>query len=213
MNKINVLILTLVLFIGAAAPASGLKISLYTSKALWLADLGSQYQEETFTDNILHDPGIQFTSPQGVIRLEEYHDILNSWSNNSGFTLWSFADEIYGFGGDWTLGGPGGSGNSLTVTMIADGSSYPVGVLGSGYNNDFWGFISSDAPLTEVLLVGGTGKNQQSYTLDNMVYGTLCANSVFFADVKAASTPIPLPGTLLLLASGFIPLILLRSRR
>ena len=71
------------------------------------------------------------------------------------------------YGGNWTLGGPGGSGNSLQV-YIAD-SSFHVGSISNSYGGGFWGFVS-DTPVTSVRLVGGSGTNQQNYTLDNMVY-------------------------------------------
>jgi hypothetical protein len=54
------------------------------------------------------------------------------------------------------------------LVYIAD-SSLLVGVIPNSYGGGFWGFIS-DTPFTSVQLIGGSGTNQQNYTLDNMVY-------------------------------------------
>ncbi|HPO70772.1 MAG TPA: hypothetical protein PKV53_10740 [Anaerohalosphaeraceae bacterium] len=98
---------------------------------------------------------------------ECYQDVLASTSQNEPATTWSFAAEIIGYGGNWTLGGPGGSGNYLLI-YIDDLLPY-VGFISNSYSGEFWGFIS-DTPFTSVRLVGGTGTNQQNYRLDDMVY-------------------------------------------
>jgi hypothetical protein len=82
-------------------------------------------------------------------------------------TIWTFSPQVIAYGGTWTLAGPGGSGNSLLVYI--DDIDQPVGVISNNYDGDFWGFIS-DTPFTSVTLLGGTGSNQQSYKLDDMVY-------------------------------------------
>jgi len=127
------------------------------------------FQTEDFDDVYLNE-GLSFVSSEsGNINTKfgYYHDVLMSSSNNEPITIWTFDSPIYAFGGTWTLGGPGGSGNYLLVYM--DDLDHPAGIISSSYNGDFWGFVST-APFTKVLLIGGGGSNQQSYKLDDIVY-------------------------------------------
>jgi hypothetical protein len=98
---------------------------------------------------------------------EYYQDVLASQSQNEPMTTWSFTPLITAYGGNWVLGGPGGSGNSLLVS-IPD-LSLSVGAISNSFNGEFWGF-TSDTPFASVKLVGGSGTNQQNYSLDDMVY-------------------------------------------
>ncbi|MFZ2088920.1 MAG: hypothetical protein WAU47_10115, partial [Desulfobaccales bacterium] len=86
-------------------------------------------------------------------------------------------------------GGPGGSGNSLLVSI--NDFSYDVGAISNSFDGEFWGFIS-DTPFTSVKLIGGSGTNQQNYQLDNMVY-----------------SQVPVPGTLWLFSGGLMGLLAL----
>jgi len=144
-------------------------VTVYTNKTEWENALGGQFLTEDFSDDQLND-GVSFISTEsGHINpaMGYYQDVLASGSQNDPMTTWSFTPEIVGYGGNWTLGGPGGSGNSLLV-YIADSSLY-VGAISNSYGGEFWGFIS-DTPFASVKLVGGGGTNQQNYQLDNMVY-------------------------------------------
>jgi hypothetical protein len=144
-------------------------ITVYTDKAEWENALGGSFVTEAFSDDQLNN-GVSFVSTEsGHINPAEecYQDVLASTSQNEPTTTWSFASEIIAYGGNWTLGGPGGSGNYLLV-YIDDLSPY-VGFISNSYSGGFWGFIS-DTPFTSVRLVGGTGTNQQNYRLDDMVY-------------------------------------------
>jgi hypothetical protein len=182
--KLTVLCVVLAAFLFLSSVACGLTVTVYTDKALWETALAGQFQTEDFADSLLNT-GVSFTSSEsGHINPAEecYQDVLASQSQNEPTTVWSFAPDIFAYGGNWTLGGPGGSGNSLLV-YIADLSFY-VGYIPNSYNGSFWGFIS-DIPFTSVQLKGGPGSNQQNYKLDNMVYA-----------------PIPEPMTMSLLAIG-----------
>ena len=70
-----------------------------------------------------------------------------------------------------------------------------IGAISNSYGGEFWGF-TSDTPFTSVKLVGGSGSNQQNYSLDNMVY-----------------SPVPEPATLSLLAAGLGGLLIRRKRK
>ena len=123
-----------------AATVSASTITIYTDRAQWESALGGQFLTEDFSDSELND-GVSFVSTEsGHINpeLECYQDVLASQSQNEPMTTWSFTPEVYGYGGNWTLGGPGGSGNSLLV-YIAD-SSLLVGTISNSYGGGFWGF-------------------------------------------------------------------------
>ncbi len=161
----------------------------YTDKVAWEDALGKQFLSEGFADDELN-VGVSFVSSEsGHINpaQEVYQDVLASASQNEPMTSWIFTPEISAYGGNWTLGGPGGSGNSLQVYI--DDSSHFVGAIPNSYGGEFWGFIS-DSPFTSVKLIGGAGTNQQNYKLDDMVY-----------------SPIPIPAAVWLFCSGIWVLI------
>ena len=185
--------LTLAMSMSWATTASA-STTLYTDKTAWESALGGLFLTEAFADDQLNT-GVSFVSNEsGHINPEQenYQDVLASTSQNEPMTTWSFTPEITAYGGNWTLGGPGGSGNSLLV-YIADSSLY-VGSISNSYNGGFWGFIS-DSPFNSVKLIGGGGTNQQHYSLDDMVY-----------------SPVPEPGTLWLLSGGLICFLTWRRR-
>lgn len=146
--------------------------TVYTDKMLWQNAVGGLFLAEEFSDDQLNT-GVSFVSSEsGHINPAQqcYQDVLASQSQNEPMTTWSFSPQIVAYGGDWTLGGPGGSGNSL-LAYLAD-TAQSVGSISNSYNGGFWGFVS-DAPFTSVRFVGGSGNNQQNYSLDNMVYATV----------------------------------------
>jgi hypothetical protein len=194
MRNLTMWCVTLVLFVCCATTVSA-GIVIYTDKAAWENAVGGQFLTEDFSDQQLNT-GVSFVSTEsGQINpaLGYYHDVLASTSQNEPMTTWSFVPKIRGFGGIWTLGGPGGSGNSLLV-YIADVPEY-VGAISNSYGGEFWGF-TSDIPFTSVRLIGGSGTHQQNYRLDDMVY-----------------SQVPEPGTLCLLGGGLMGLLILRRRR
>lgn len=177
----------------SAATVSAAMITVYTNKTDWQNAVSGQFLTEEFADSILNT-GVSFVSTESghVNPAQEcYQDVLASQSQNEPMTTWSFTPQITAYGGDWTLGGPGGSGNSLLV-YVGDSNLY-VSFISNSYGGEFWGF-TSDAPFTSVRLVGGSGSNQQNYSLDNMVYSS-----------------VPEPSTLSLLALGGLAMI--RRRR
>ncbi|MBN1912385.1 MAG: PEP-CTERM sorting domain-containing protein [Pirellulales bacterium] len=183
----------LVVFISCATTVHGATV-VYTDKTAWENAVGGQFMTEEFADDQLN-PGVSFdASESGHINPaeENYQDVLASTSQNEPMTIWHFAPGITGYGGNWTLGGPGGSGNSLLV-YLADSSVY-VGTIPNSYSGEFWGF-TSDIPFTSVKLIGGNGIHQQHYSLDNMVY-----------------SQVPEPGVFLLIGTGLIGLLFWRRR-
>ena len=182
---------TLGVLISWAAIVGAATVTIYTDRTEWENALGSQFRTEHFEDEILN-AGVSFVSTEsGHINTAEecYQDVLASQSQNEPMTIWSFAPGITAYGGDWTLGGPGGSGNSLLVYI--DDSSTCVGSISNSYSGEFWGFIS-DTEFTSVKLVGGGGTNQQNYSLDDMAYSPIpAAGIIIFVDDDAPNDPGP----------------------
>ncbi|GEM_PF-1982835 len=212
MRRLMVLGLTLGLLLVWAGAAAALTVTVYTDQAAWEQAVGA-FATEDFSDKNLN-PGVSYEAyASGHINpnLECYQDVLPSSNPNEPMTKWFFTQEITAFGGTWTLGGPGGSGNSLQVSLPE--FSYPVEAISSNFNNEFWGFIS-DTPFTSVLLKGGTGSNQQHYNLDDMVYSQLGVPLAFTGSSQTVQTVAnPLPPSALLLASGLLGLGALGWRR
>ncbi|MET0028922.1 MAG: hypothetical protein ABW101_14940 [Candidatus Thiodiazotropha sp.] len=169
MRILSSLCLSILFFLSLPGTAMGFTVIIYTDRTEWENALAGQYLTEDFNDQLLND-GVTYTaSESGHINVYfgYYQDVLMSSSQNAPSTIWTFVPQIIAYGGTWTLGGPGGSGNSLYLYI--DGNEHPVAVITNSYNDDFLGIIA-DAPFTSVTLMGGTGSNQQSYKLDDMVY-------------------------------------------
>ena len=168
MRRLLFLGLTLALFMSLSGTVMGFTVTIYTDQTEWENALAGQVVTEDFNDQILND-GISLYTESGHINdyFGYYHDVLNSSSAKGPITIWDFTPQINAYGGTWTLGGPGGSGNYLLIYI--DDIEDPVGIITNGYNGDFWGFIS-DTPFTSVTLIGGSANNQQNYQLDDMVY-------------------------------------------
>lgn len=223
MRKLFVLGLMLALVMALAGAAGALEVNIYTDKTAWMNALGGNFLTEDFNDAQLNE-GVSYTSSEsGGINLKfgYYHDVLASYSANSPQTTWFFSPQVTAYGGNWTLGGPGGSGNSLGVYL--NDLSYKVGSISNSYNGGFWGFIS-DTPFAAVLLMGGTGSNQQIYKLDDMVYSVIAAgdsslmassSDIFSRNYTMSSNVVqnPVPPSVLLLGSGLLGLGIWRRFR
>jgi hypothetical protein len=181
MRKLPALSAALVLLTLGVATTGAATVTVYTDKTEWENALDRLFLTEGFADDQLN-VGVSFDSTESghINPMQEcYQDVLASESQNEPMTTWSFVPQITAYGGNWVLGGPGGSGNSLLV-YIADLSLY-VGAIPNSYNGGFWGFIS-DTPFTSVRLVGGGGIHQQNYSLDDMVYAPVALESDFDGD-------------------------------
>ncbi len=192
MRRFAVIALTLVVLLSGAPLAAALEVTFYTDRAAWENACVGPFFTEDFSDDLLN-PGVSYTSSSsGNISNGFYHDVLQSTNPNEPMTTWFFTPSIVGFGGNWDLGGPGGSGPSLLV-FVNDLSTY-VGAIPNSYEGGFWGFIA-DTPFNAVLLQGGPGDHQQHYKLDNMSY-----------------CQVPLPGAFWLAAGGLLSLLVRRRR-
>lgn len=169
MRILSVSGLTLVALIYYSTGVNALT-TIYTDKTAWENALAGQFRTEDFADSQLN-PGVSYVSSESAHinpATENFMDVLASMSQNEPTTTWSFSPRISAYGGNWTLGGPGGSGNSLLVYI----DSLYVGAISNNYGGEFWGLVS-DHYFTNVKLIGGSGSNQQNYSLDNMVYSPI----------------------------------------
>jgi len=210
MKKILVGLTALAMQLFLAASGYGVTMTIFTDKAAWSQAAGGQFATETFADNVLHDPGLTYTTVMGSIALERWRDVLNVTSSHPAMTTWQFNPSVTAYGGTWTLGGPGGSGNSLVVSLPEYGLT--VGRITSSYYGDFWGFVT-DTPFSQVRLQGGTGSNQRMYFLDDMVYGgglLAAANSQGLV-ISTAMVATPVPPSVWLLGGAL--LVIWRRRR
>ena len=100
-----------------ATTVSSATITIYTDKTEWQNPMAGECLTEDFADTLLN-VGVSYVSNEsGHINLqfECYQDVLASQSQNEPMTTWTFEPQTAGYGRDWTLGGPGGSGaSSLT---------------------------------------------------------------------------------------------------
>jgi len=132
----------------------------YTDRSEWEAALptGVGVEEERFDDTVLN-PGVTVFSMAGeTISGGVFNDSVTEFGGIVTLdTFWSFNFPVYGFGGDWNLGGPTG----LRIV----GHDIP-----GTYTGGFWGFVSA-TPLSTVQIIIAGSDATVSYTLDNLVYG------------------------------------------
>ena len=110
MNFKSIVFTSTALFMYCALPVNAATV-IYTDKTAWESALGGQFLTEDFSDSDLNT-GVSYVSTEsGHINPAHgyYQDTLASTSQNEPMTTWSFTPEITAYGGDWTLGGPGGS--------------------------------------------------------------------------------------------------------
>ncbi len=199
-----------IFFLAATIGTGDAAVAFYTDLTAWSGAVSGNFQTEDFNDPNLVD-GLAVTTVKGSISPMGYwHDTLNSWSQNTSRTTWHFSSETFAFGGVWTLGGPGGSGNYLVVSTPEAGT---IGFITSGYYYKFWGFVA-DTPCSAVTLTGGGSKNQQIYFLDDLVFASATGFSGLAAisaaemfnpvDTGMLVVAAPLPDSALLLVGGLI---------
>lgn len=202
MKKLLMICVTtgLVLFFFAASAAAS--ITTYTDRSAW------EYAVNYLTGSYLF--GVEFftdaTLNPGVSVVSTYPGNIDTtkgvWSDKlvcpeyggPTTTTWQFDSLLFGYGGNWNPGEPGGPGANISVSF--DGSWTFVGEVPNTYTGEFWGFVSTD-PFSKVRLEPGSACNGawcETYELDNMVYAL-----------------IPEPCTLFLLALG--GLAVLRKQR
>jgi hypothetical protein len=159
----------------AVVPVVSATVTVYAdNRPGWESALCCSYGEEDFTDAILN-PGVSVVTDLG------YVDTVNGvwWDNlicpgepgGPTTTEWQFATPLVGFGGNWNPYVPSGPGSRIAVDV--SGSWVYIGEIPETYENQFWGFVSTE-PFDAVLLSSGSLCSGtpwcEKYTLDHMVY-------------------------------------------
>ncbi len=191
------LVITSLAFAGWADTSSADPI-VYTTAAGWDAAIGSasttveDFNDTTLQSGLTIDSDFSLFSIDGTVANKMYDRI----DSTAGDTDFSFTTAIYAFGGNFDLSGPGGEGSSIEVEA-ADGSTYDLGTISSGYSGGWWGFVS-DVAITSVVFTE-SGGGVETYTLDNLTWTTTKA--------------VPEPGTIALFGLGAIGLVVVRRRK
>lgn len=176
-------IYAVVAFVTSIAPG---QFTVYTDRADWEAAV-SDFLEEDFDDGVLN-AGISVVSDEGAIAGTYWADQVSSSLGNS--TTWTFAPQIYAFGGFWDYS-PQGLGELISITI--DGAY--VGDITPVYPQEtvWWGVVSADR-FSDVLVqgAGAGGLPLETYNFDDMVYSTETLAFGVEIDIKPGSCPNPL---------------------
>ncbi|WP_256731236.1 PEPxxWA-CTERM sorting domain-containing protein [Sphingomonas sp. dw_22] len=147
-----------------AAPAQA-QITYYTNYAAFLGALGGTAVIEDFEDTTLV-PGLAYASSAGNISGGLFNDQLIPSSQTTTFV---FGGAVNAFGGFFDLS-PGGPGLGIQLTN-APGSTLALEVPNT-YSGQFWGFISNNSFQALLLTAGTQGGVAETYTLNNLTFGT-----------------------------------------
>lgn len=148
-------------------------ITLYADdRSGWESAVGGVYEEECFTDATLNSGVSVVSEYPGYVDTTKgvWWDRLVCPASGMTTTTWHFSTPIYGFGGNWDPGVPGGPGANIAVAI--NGAWVSVGEIPRTYTGQFWGFVSSK-PFHAVRLSAGSRCDIawcETYELDNMVY-------------------------------------------
>lgn len=181
-----------VMWISGNSLVHALSINVYTDRANWENAAPGAVWEESFGDAILNAEISSVDSDLGFVDTGNGRWWDRVGSSNNWTTTFNFSTEIFAFGGEWDLAGPGGPGQGILITLPF--STDPT-VLSIDRSNagEFWGFVS-DVGFNSVTIQGWTQSGKyETFEMDNLVYSA----------PTGSGNPVPEPQTILLLGSGF----------
>ncbi len=197
-----------VIWLAGPSLAQALSINVYSDRTNWEGALSGSYLEESFGDAILNT-GLTVVSDMGSVDTGNGRWWDRASTSNNWTTTFSFTNNIFAFGAEWNLAGPGGSGQGLLITLPYSTGSTVLSIDRSNPGN-FWGFVS-DTGFNSVTIQGWTQSGwAETYEMDNLVY----TDSNGLGGVPNGSGgAVPEPHTLILLGSGLGGLWVWRLRK
>lgn len=184
----------------ASTAAQAITFTYYTDRSSFEAALGT-LTTETFDTGAPTASGLSITGNAVTYQDSLMRDRLDA--ETGAFTTFSFGSGLIGFGADFDLPGPGGTGSGIIASVFSDvWTDLPQQIPNT--TQGFLGVIADEA-FTQVMFREGTqGGAAETYTLDNLTFS-------FAAPPPPA--PVPLPAGLPLLAGALAAAGLVSRRR
>ena len=180
----------------ASTAAQAITFTYYTDRSSFEAALGT-LTTETFASGAPTASGLSITGsavtyPGGLMR-----DRLDA--ETGAFTTFDFASAVIGFGGDFDLPGPGGTGSGIAASVFSGvWTDFPQQIPNTTVG--FLGVIADEAFTQIVFREGTQGGAAETYTFDNLTFARTLAT-------------VPLPAGLPLMVGALGAAGLLSRRR
>ena len=196
--------LTTLMFLSGFAEAATL--SGFTDRTAWTENLVNPITED-FQDDQLQD-GLSLTTQRGSIDGGVWNDVLTKGTRFAAgsTTVFSFSNAISYFGATWDIR-PADEGTGIRLTFLSGGQE--IGNQEIPYvSHGFWGVVS-DITFDSVLLSHGSRfAYKETFTLDDLVFGTALGPQQTSSDLVQA----PLPSAFWLFTSAALGMAFVRRR-
>lgn len=171
-------------FVLASSTANALTITSFLDRNSWAAAVNTSplysmpYEVEKFGSGTLLNSNLSITGP--TVQIGVPADPF--FTPSDGYVMEAIVDdpsdqvtisfggrEMFAFGANWNLRGPGGPGSNITLNLISGGTYTFVDYVPNTEGSGFHGFVS-DTAFTSVVLSEGTGCCQETFQMDNLKY-------------------------------------------